>query len=524
MALSIKNLSITLGSKEIINDQSIGFADNTKAGIIGRNGVGKTTFLKSILGTQEYNGSIQFDGKVAYFSQNIDLDENKTARKILKKKAIIYHQKEFEKEMLSIEKLLSRPEVHEDHKRLNQLTEQYIKLQTELNKHENTAPTNTLKSIISNLEIKEEWLDKPINYLSTGQRAIIALAQILSSNANILLLDEPTNHLDFKRLNILEKHLNNFRGTILMVTHDRYFLDKICNTIVKIEKGKFIKYNGNYSGYLRMRDETFAAQENAYRLEKKYVAIEKDKIARIGKSPQKVKQGKYRQKLLERRGTIEKPDLDKSRFKTSIESTPIRSTTVLKINNLTIGYEHPLLSNLNLEIGVDEKIVIIGENGVGKSTLFKTIEGRTPALSGEVNLHSQGKLGYIDQELIDLTTHATLFDEINAVLKDVGKTRQHLSIGGFVEEEDVFKPISKLSLGEKSRLNLLKVLLKKPNILLLDEPTNHLDLDACEIIENAFLNYKGAILAVSHDKYFINKIAQRIFKISDGTLKEIYRE
>lgn len=524
MSLNIKNLSITFGSKEIINDQSIGIADNVKAGIIGRNGVGKTTLLKSIIGLQEYNGKIEFNGKAAYFSQNIDLDKDKTAREILSEKAIIHHQNKFEKELILIEKLLSSVDVHEDYKRLNELTERYIFLQTELAKHNNTNPTTKLKSIISKLEIKEDWLDKPIINLSTGQRAIIALAQILSSNSDILLLDEPTNHLDFKRLDILENYLVNFKGTILMVTHDRYFLDKICNTIIKIEKEKFIKYNGNYSGYLRMREETFAAQENAYKIEKKYIADEKDKIARIGKGKAKVKQGKYREKLLARRGIIEKPDLDKSKFKTIIESTPIQSNIVLKINNLSVGYTHPLLSNLNLEIGSNEKIVVIGENGIGKSTLFKTIEGRLAPLEGEVILDCQGKLGYLDQELKDLTTHSTLFDEINAVLKDNGKTRQHLSLGGFVSEEDVFKPISKLSLGEKSRLNLLKILLDKPNILLLDEPTNHLDLDACEIIENAFLNYKGAILAVSHDKYFINKIAQKIFKISNGALKEIYRE
>ena len=521
MALTIKNLSINIGKKEILIDQSIGIADGTKVGLIGRNGVGKTTLLKAILGKIDYTGKIEFNGKIAYFSQHIDLDHTKTAREIIGESATIHHQNEFEKELAEIEVLLTRPDIHEDSAKLTKLTERYVFIQSELTKHTDKTPTNKIKSIISTLEIKDEWLDQNIGLLSTGQRAIIALAQILSSDADFLLLDEPTNHLDFKRLNILENYLSNFKGTVLMVTHDRYFLNQICTTILKIEKGKWIKYNGNYSAYVRMREETFQAQKGAYALEQKYLANEKDKIARLGKGKANVKQGKYRETLLERREAVEKPDLDQSKFQAVIESKPIHANIILETFDLSVGYDKPLLEKINLKVNVDERIVIIGENGIGKSTLFKTLEGRLPSLSGKIEIHSGVKMGYVDQELKDLTTGATLYEEINAVLKDNGKTRQHLSLGGFVSEEDVFKPISKLSLGEKSRLNLLKVLLEKPNLLLLDEPTNHLDLDACEIIENAFLSYKGAIIAVSHDKYFIEKIAQRVLKVENKTLRQL---
>ncbi|MEI7961517.1 MAG: ABC-F family ATP-binding cassette domain-containing protein [archaeon] len=521
MALSIKNLSITVGTKELLLDESVGIADGSKVGLIGRNGVGKTTLLKAILGQAEYSGHIKFNGKAAYFSQGIDLDLTKTGWQTIGERAVVHHQNQFEKEILEIETLLSSPAVHQDHIQLSRLTDRYVELQGKIEKQKNTQPTNRIKSVLRTLEVKESWLDQSIASLSTGQRAIISLAQILSSDADLLLLDEPTNHLDFKRLNILENYLREFKGSVLMVTHDRYFLNTVCDTILKIENGKWIKYNGNYSAYVKTREAAFAAQKNAFEVEQDYIANEKDKIARIGKSPLKVKQGKYREKLLARREVIDEPDLDKSDFETPFEASPINAKVVLDLEDLSVGYSKPLISNINFGICVGERIVLVGENGMGKSTLFKTIEGRIPALSGKVKLNSEGKLGYVDQELKDLKTESTLYEEIYSILQNMGRTRANLSMVGFVTNEEVNKRISQLSMGEKSRLNLLKVLLTKPNLLLLDEPTNHLDIDACEIIEKAFLNYEGAILAVSHDKYFIEKIAQRVLQLKDGTIKEI---
>lgn len=523
MALAIKNLSITLGSRAIFVDENIGISDGSKVGLIGRNGVGKTTLLKAILGQQEYHGNIEFNGKAAYFSQHIDLDRDKTVRETIGETSTIHHQNEFEEELKKVEALLARPEIYEDMHQVTRLTERHVELQNKIEKQQMNRPNNKIKSIIQTLKIKESWLDQKVGTLSTGQRAIIALAQILASDADILLLDEPTNHLDFKRLDLLEDYIRNFRGTVIMVTHDRYFLDQTCDTIIKIEKGKWIKYKSNYSGYLKTREMTFEAQKKAYELEQKYIIDEKDKIARLGKSPQKVKQGKYRQKLLERREVMEVPDLDKSEFTTVIESSPVNTNIILELVDLNVGYDKPLIKDINLEIGTGERYVLIGENGIGKSTLFKTIEGRVPALSGKIILNRQAKLGYMDQELKDLSNHATVYDEIYALTKDAARARQQLSIGGFVTTEEVEKKISLLSLGERSRLSLIKVLVHQPNLLLLDEPTNHLDIDAREIIENAFLKYKGAIIAISHDRYFIKKIAQRIIKIENGTIKEVKR-
>jgi ATP-binding cassette subfamily F protein 3 len=521
MALTIKNLSISIGKKEILLNESIGIADGSKVGLLGRNGVGKTTFLKAILGQIDYSGKIEYDGKAAYFSQHEDLNQNKTIREILKESVLIHHQNPFEQELHVIEQQLSDPIIHKNSSQLEKLTERYTELLIKMAQQQSPRPTNKIKSVLRLLEVPESWLGQTIGSLSTGQRAIVVLAQIFSSDASFLLLDEPTNHLDFKRLEIVEKYLCAFKGTVLMVTHDRYFLDRVCQTILKIENGKWIKYNGNYSAYVKSRDASFEAQKTAYEIENKYLANEKDKIARIGKSPLKVKQGKYREKLLEKREIIEKPDLDQSKFRTHFEASPINANVILELVDLCVGYEKPLLSHINFNVSPLQRIILIGENGMGKSTLFKTIEGRLLAISGKVILNSQAKIGYADQELKDLTNNATLYDEINSLLKDCAKTRQQLSMVGFSANEEVFKLISQLSMGEKSRLNLLKILIEKPNLLLLDEPTNHLDIDAREIIEKAFLNYDGAILAVSHDRYFIEKIAQRILKASAGTIKEI---
>ncbi len=521
MDLIVKGLSLSIGKQEIFIDESFGIKDGAKVGIIGRNGVGKTTLLKTIMGNIDYNGTITCQGRIAYFAQHIDVDINLTVLEELNKG---FDSKAIEEELKSIEKQMVDPKINENLEKITKITERYSELQARLQEETEYKYSNKVQEVLKTLRIDNSFARKKVSELSTGQKAILSLAKIFCSKCDILLLDEPTNHLDFERLGILEEYISRFKGTILIITHDRFLLDKVADTILKIENGHIIKFPGNYSAYVKQRKMLFEAQLRSFENEENYLRIQRDKIARIGKSPAKVKQGQYRERLLEKREKIDKPDMDKSDFKVHFSSKEIKSPIVLTLKELTIGYTKPILEKINLTIGLGNRIVIVGENGSGKTTLLKAIEGRIAPLSGEIIFAHETQIGYADQDLKELNYENTVYDEINNECQDLPTTRANLSMIGFRKDEEVEKKVSSLSMGEKSRLNLLKVLLHKPNFLLLDEPTNHLDIDAREIIEEAFLNYNGAILAVSHDRYFIKKIADRIIKIENKTLKEMIRK
>jgi ATP-binding cassette subfamily F protein 3 len=518
MDIIIKRLSISFGKQDLFHDESLGIGYGSKVGIIGRNGVGKSTLLKAIAGKTDYNGKIACNARIGYFAQHIDVNPALTFLEELERGL---NASKHGGRIKEIETLMGDPKIYNDVKKLTQLTEEYTNLQTKMHQETQSSNATNVQDVLKKLKISESLFSKKVSELSTGQKAILALAKIFCADCDVLLLDEPTNHLDFDRLDILENHLKSFKGTVLIVTHDRFLLNRMADTILKLENGKVIKYNGNYDTYLRARTEQYSAQQKAYENEKNYRRIQLEKINKIGTAPKNVRQSEYRRKMLDEREEIEAPDMDKSEFEVHFESKPMKAPYVMETHDLTVGYDTPLIKKINLAIGAHQRFVIIGENGCGKTTLLKTIAGKIPKMDGEIDFASETLIGYADQDLKGLNPEHTLYEEIYAILQDKARTRTNLSMIGFKKPEEVEKKIASISMGEKSRLNLLKVLLKKPNFLLLDEPTNHLDIDAREIIENAFLNYDGTILAVSHDRYFIQKVANRIVKVENKMLANV---
>lgn len=518
MDIIIKNLSISLGKRDLFQDESFGIAYGTKAGIIGRNGVGKSTLLKAIVKQADYNGTIECNARIGYFAQHIDVDSSLTFLEELEKGL---NQSAHQTEIARIEAQMADPAIYNDVKKLTALTEEYTKLQSLVARESQSANAANVKDTLKKLKVPEALFTKKVSELSTGQKAILSLAKIFCADCDVLLLDEPTNHLDFERLDILENFIQKFKGTVLIVTHDRFLLNRVVDTILKLENGKVIKYAGNYDRYLRARLEQYGAQEKAYANEQNYRRIQMDKINKIGTAPKNIRQSEYRRKMLDEREEIEAPNMDKSSFDVRFNVKPMRASYVMETKDLSVGYDEdkPVVSHINLSIGAQQRFVIIGENGCGKTTLLKTIAGKIPKLDGDIEFAGETIIGYADQDLQNLNLDKTLYDEIYAILEDKALTRANLSMIGFRKNEDVEKVIGSLSMGEKMRVNFLKVLLKRPNFLLLDEPTNHLDIDAREIIENAFLNYDGTILAVSHDRYFIHKVATRVVKVENKTLK-----
>lgn len=489
-------------------------------GIIGRNGVGKTTLLKAILGKIDYSGKITYDARVGYFAQHIDVDSHLTFLEELEKGI---NTSQHSTRIAEIEALMGNPEIYNDNKKLTQLTNEYSQLQSKMQQENQSSNATNVKEVLKKLNVTEAIFNKKVGELSTGQKAILSLAKIFCANVDILLLDEPTNHLDFDRLNMLENYLKNFKGTVLMVTHDRYMLNRMADTILKIEHGKIIKYNGNYDTYIKARLDQLYSQAKAYENEQAYRKVQIEKINKIGTAPKNAKQSHYRRKMLDEREEVAAPRMDKSEFEMRFVCKEVLAPYVLETKDLAVGYsqENPLIRKINLTIGTGQRFVIIGENGCGKTTLLKTIVGKLPPLEGEMEFAGQAIMGYADQDLKGLNMENTMYEEIYEMVKDKAIARMNLGMIGFSETDEVEKKISSLSMGEKSRLNLLKVLLKRPNFLLLDEPTNHLDIDAREIMENAFLHYDGTILAISHDRYFIQKVCTRIVKVENKRVVDL---
>lgn len=511
MYLKITNGSIEINNKVILEDINFLIKNNEKVGLVGRNGSGKTTLLKGITGQIPFTNGydklhIEKDKfKIGYVSQ-----ENLTDQDTLLIDYIRSSYREIiniEKNLESLEKEMSNSYKEETLIKYNELLESYEFLGGYTYKKEYITALNKFG-------FNTDVYNKKISEFSGGELTKLSLLKLLLSRPDLLILDEPTNHLDITAIEWLENYLKEYKNNIILVSHDRMFLDSICNIIYLIEYGTTKKYVGNYTSYIKQREEEYIKALKDYNRQKKEIKRLEELVDRFRYKPTKAKMAMSKLKQIEKMVKIEKPEtFDKKTFKINFNPTTTSYKDVLKLKNLSVGYTKELF-NIDLNLEREDKLGIIGDNGIGKSTLIKTITGVIPPIKGKVILGQNVKYAYFSQQLENLNKENTIYDEIKNTFNEMTPLEVRTLLGNFnFKGDDVFKQIKDLSGGEKVRVSLCKILNSKPNLLILDEPTNHLDLINKETIESLLTDYKGTLIIVSHDRYLINKVCTKLLVI-----------
>lgn len=525
VVLSCKDISKSYGIREVLKNVTFSINEGDKVGIIGGNGEGKSTLFKII--TKELSqdsGEIFIDKNktIGYLTQHVDLDLDNT---IYEEMNLVF------KDILDIESRLHNLEVKmaEPYDEANaayheKIIKDYTTLQDLFSLKGGYTYKGEISRVLKGLGFLEEDFDKVINTLSGGQKTRVALCKLLLRNPDIILLDEPTNHLDLEAIEWLEEYLKAYKGTVLVISHDRFFLDAVTNNTFEVINGHVDCYNVPYTKFIDLRKKNFEAKLKAYNLQQAEIKrqeaiIEKFRSFNREKS---IRAAESREKALEKMEIIDAPDKEKEASKIKFEASIKSGHDVLHIENLSKSYgENTLFSNLNLDLKRGEKVALIGENGRGKTTLFKIILNQIESNSGKVLLGTNVNVGYYDQEQSNLNLDKTIIDEVWDEFPTLTTSKLRGYLASFLfTGDDVFKVINTLSGGEKCRINLLKLMLSKSNLLLLDEPTNHLDIMSREALEDAILSYDGTLIVISHDRYFLNKVINRILELNEDGIKE----
>jgi len=525
IVLSCKSISKSYGIKEILKDVTFSINEGDKVGIIGGNGEGKSTLFKIISKELSYDSGEVFIDKnktIGYLSQNIDLDLNNT---IYEEMNLVF--KEFidiENKLKELEIKMNQPYDENNASYYDKLIKSYTTLQDVYSNKGGYSYKGEISRVLKGLGFLEEDFNKIIGTLSGGQKTRASLCKLLLKNPDIILLDEPTNHLDLDAIEWLEEYLTNYKGTVLVISHDRFFLDKVTNKTFEVINGHVNCYNVPYTKFIEQRRKNYEAQLKAYNLQQAEIKRQEAIIERFRSfnREKSIRAAESREKALEKMERIEAPDKEKDPSKIKFETAIKSGYDVLHIENLSKSYgDKTLFSNLNMDIKRGEKVALIGENGRGKTTLFKIILDKIKADSGKVILGTNVNPGYYDQEQSDLNLDKTIIDEVWDEFPNLTVSKIRSMLASFLfTGEDVFKVIKNLSGGEKCRINLLKLMLSKANLLLLDEPTNHLDIISREALEDALLNYDGTVLVISHDRYFLNKVINKILELTENGVKE----
>ncbi len=519
MILSCKNIGKTFGTDMVLSHVSFHINEHEKMAIVGNNGAGKSTLLKIIMkqmAQDEGEVILSKDATIGYLAQHQELSSGNT---------IYQEMLEVKKDVIALEENVRRIEEqmkHADSNELEQLLSTYARLNHEFEMKNGYAYRSEITGVLKGLGFAEDDFTRATNTLSGGQKTRVALGKLLLSTPDIILLDEPTNHLDMESISWLETYLLNYKGSVIIVAHDRYFLDRVVTKVVELERGNCQMYTGNYSVYAEKKAMLRDAMLKQYYNQQREIKHQEEVITKLRSfnREKSIRRAESREKMLDKIEVIDKPITQEAEMHFCLEPSVQSGNDVLRIEELSKSFgDNHLFSHISFDIKREEKIAIIGNNGTGKTTILKIINGLLPADTGDIHLGSKVKIGYYDQEHHVLNMEKTLFDELQDTYPNMDNTQIRNVLAAFLfTGDDVYKRIKDLSGGERGRVSLAKLMLSEANLLILDEPTNHLDIASKEILENAINHYTGTVLYVSHDRYFINKTATRILDLTSQQL------
>ena len=520
--LQVNNLSKSFGVEPILENVKLEIQEGERVALVGRNGAGKSTLLKVIAGEYNYDsGDIMKpkDVTIGYLAQDSGLESDET---IWNEMLTVFT------DLIEQEKTLRRMEADMGSERILNDAAAYERLLSSYDEEQHTFKERggyqyeaTIRSVLHGMRFYPDDFERRIDTLSGGQRTRLALAKMLLQSPDLLILDEPTNHLDIETLAWLEKYLSGYKGAVLIVSHDRYFLDRVVSVVYELSRHRSRRFVGNYTKYLEQKAALYEQEKKQFESQQEEIAKMQDFIQRNIARATTTKRAQSVRKRLEKVDRLDAPDGDERSAVLSFSIKRQSGNDVLSASDLAIGYEEPIAQNLRFQLQRGESVALVGPNGVGKSTLLKVLTKQQAALTGEIRYGTGVEIGYYDQEQQNLSDANRVIDEIWNDWPLMREQEVRSLLGQFLfSGDDVMKRVHELSGGERARLTLAKLKLEQPNLLILDEPTNHLDLDSKMILENALLDYPGTILFVSHDRYFIDRLATRVLEITPNGIDE----
>ncbi|WP_338106705.1 ABC-F family ATP-binding cassette domain-containing protein [Psychrobacillus psychrodurans] len=523
IVLQVNQITKSFNGEDILTNVKLEVQDRDRVALVGRNGAGKSTLLKIIAGEMSYDSGeiiMPKNIRLGYLEQHAGLESKLTIWEEMK--TIFSHLINSEKELRSLESQMADPTIYEDTEAYSRVAATYDELQLAFNEAGGYRFESDIRSILHGMQFFPDDYDKPVQALSGGQKTRLALAKMLLSKPDLLILDEPTNHLDIQTLSFLENYLKNYSGAVLIVSHDRYFLDQVVNFVYEVSRHNVVRYVGNYSSYLTQKAKNYELDRKKYEKQQEEKAKLEDFVSKNLARASTTKMAQSRRKVIEKTDWMESPDGDEKSASFGFTIDRPSGNDVLRLEQIAVGYPNKTVSsNISFSVYKQDRIALVGPNGVGKSTLLKTIMKQLNAADGKIQYGTNVQFGYYDQEQAALTGNKTALQELWDEWPLMNERDVRTVLGRFLfSGDDVQKTVSTLSGGEKARLALAKLMLLKANTLVLDEPTNHLDLDSKEVLENALLDFPGTIIFVSHDRYFINRIATKVIELAseDATL------